>query len=246
MLVRFDFFNLDLSTVVRPIEDILTCRHTPGFLLGIFSRGAKSIVMQISFVMLLFSDQISGRGKTFQGGAPCPYGRKPALHLQSTFSSKNFKFTICSLDVHYMFTIRTLYVHYMYTICSLYVHYMFTICTLYVHYMFTICTQNVHHINTTCSLYVHYMFTICSLYISQHFLNLIFSQHFHEKVSSYEKRKTSLIEDAPIFGRFHEQFSQFQLKCFCITILFQKKYTVRNDGSIYSVPRACLLGSKKQ
>ena len=40
----------------------------PGFLLGIFSGEAKSIVMQISFVMLLFSDQISGRGKSFQGG----------------------------------------------------------------------------------------------------------------------------------------------------------------------------------
>ena len=39
-----------------------------------FGGGAKSIVMQISFVMLLFSDQISGRGKSFQvgGAAPCP------------------------------------------------------------------------------------------------------------------------------------------------------------------------------
>ena len=56
----------------------------PGFLLGIFSGGAKSIVMQISIVILLFSDQISGRGKSFQGGkrpqegAPLPpCGRKP-------------------------------------------------------------------------------------------------------------------------------------------------------------------------
>ena len=32
-----------------------------------FFRGAKSILMQISFVMLLFSDQISGKGKSFQG-----------------------------------------------------------------------------------------------------------------------------------------------------------------------------------
>ena len=44
-----------------------------------FQGGAKSIVMQISIVMLLFSDQISGRGTSFQGGqtasgggAPCP------------------------------------------------------------------------------------------------------------------------------------------------------------------------------
>ena len=40
--------------------------------------GAKSIVMQICFVMLLFSDQISGRGKSFQGGRPC--GRKPGIN----------------------------------------------------------------------------------------------------------------------------------------------------------------------
>ena len=46
------------------------CQGKSGFLLGIFSGGAKSNVMQISIVMLLFSvsDQISGRGKSFQGG----------------------------------------------------------------------------------------------------------------------------------------------------------------------------------
>ena len=33
--------------------------------------------MQISIVMLLFSDQISGRGKSFQGGK-LPQGRPPA------------------------------------------------------------------------------------------------------------------------------------------------------------------------
>ena len=47
---------------------------TTGFLLGIFSGGAESIVMQISFVMLLFSDQISGRGKSFLGGTNCLRG----------------------------------------------------------------------------------------------------------------------------------------------------------------------------
>ena len=41
-----------------------------GFLLGIFFRGAKSIVI------LLFSDQISGRGKSFQGGK-LPQGALP-------------------------------------------------------------------------------------------------------------------------------------------------------------------------
>ena len=62
-----------------------------GFLLGIFFRGAKSIVMQISSVMLLFSDQISGRGKSFQGGklpqggAPCP---SPVEESQKVLISK--------------------------------------------------------------------------------------------------------------------------------------------------------------
>ena len=35
--------------------------------------------MQISFVMLLFSDQISGRGKSFHGGQTASGGRSPAL-----------------------------------------------------------------------------------------------------------------------------------------------------------------------
>ena len=75
-----------------------------GFLLGIFFRGggegAKSIAIQISFVMLLFSDQISGKDRSFQGeqttsgGALCPPLWKEArgsegkvlihLHLKQT------------------------------------------------------------------------------------------------------------------------------------------------------------------
>ena len=57
------------------------------FFLEFFSGGEKSIVMQISSVMLLFSDQNSGRGKSFQGGKlpqgvpPC--GRKPATVLNT-------------------------------------------------------------------------------------------------------------------------------------------------------------------
>ena len=52
-----------------------------------FFQGGKSIVMQISFVMLLFSDQISGGGKSLQGqtasgGVPLPpCGRKPRYRL---------------------------------------------------------------------------------------------------------------------------------------------------------------------
>ena len=49
-----------------------------GFLPGIFFSGAKSIVMQISFVMLiflLFSDQISGGTKVSEGvGGKLPQG----------------------------------------------------------------------------------------------------------------------------------------------------------------------------
>ena len=56
------FSSLIFLTVYLPVSKIST---RTGFLLGIFFRGAKSIVMQISFVMLLFSDQISGRGKRF-------------------------------------------------------------------------------------------------------------------------------------------------------------------------------------
>ena len=62
-----------------------------GFLLGIFFGAAKSIVLQISFVMLLFSDQISGRGKSFQGGLPQgghplpPCGRKPVRAYKKPF-----------------------------------------------------------------------------------------------------------------------------------------------------------------
>ena len=94
---------------------ISSVKSETGFLLGIFSGGAKSIVMQISIVILLFLDQISGRGESFQGGqtasgggAPCPpCGRKPGnmytwveielktygeiiLGLRNTKISKNF------------------------------------------------------------------------------------------------------------------------------------------------------------
>ena len=54
--------------------------HYTGFLLGIFFRG-EFIVIQISFVMLLFADQISGRGKSVQGGAPCPPPWKKASYI---------------------------------------------------------------------------------------------------------------------------------------------------------------------
>ena len=61
-----------------------------------FFQGAKSIVMQISFVMLLFLDQISGRGKSFQGGQTAsgghplpPCGRKP--ENESEFFKNSFE-----------------------------------------------------------------------------------------------------------------------------------------------------------
>ena len=49
--------------------------YNTGFLPGFFQAEAKSIVMQISFVMLiflLFSDRISGGGKLPQVGRPLP------------------------------------------------------------------------------------------------------------------------------------------------------------------------------
>ena len=52
-----------------------------GFLFGIFSGLAKSIIMQIPFVMLLFSNQISRRGKNFQGGK-VPQGVPPVEESQ--------------------------------------------------------------------------------------------------------------------------------------------------------------------
>ena len=64
-----------------------------------FFQGVKSIVMQISFVMLLFSDQISGGAKVsmgancLRGGAPlwkkaslCPCERSRQNHLEHTTS----------------------------------------------------------------------------------------------------------------------------------------------------------------
>ena len=71
-----------------------------GFLLGIFSRGAKSIVMQISFVILLFSDQISGRGKSFQG-ANCLREHPPAPPVEESQHSTNTsatRFKPCSTE----------------------------------------------------------------------------------------------------------------------------------------------------
>ena len=65
------------------------------FFLEFFSGGTKSIVM------LLFSDQISRRGKSFQGGKlpqgapPAPCGRKPELQLlDETISLPEPKFLI--------------------------------------------------------------------------------------------------------------------------------------------------------
>ena len=68
-------FMLDIYTQLRS-----------GFLPGIFSGEAKSIVMQISFVMLiflLFSDQISGGGaKVSEGWANCLRGCPPVEETQ--------------------------------------------------------------------------------------------------------------------------------------------------------------------
>ena len=74
-----NFLDLYCYGLCSHLEQIGFINITAGFLLGIFFKGgAKSVVMQISFFMLLFSNQVSGRGKSFQEGqtasrgAPCP------------------------------------------------------------------------------------------------------------------------------------------------------------------------------
>ena len=57
-----------------------------------FFHGGKSIVMQISIVILLFLDQISGRGKSFQGAAYCLRGAPPAPLVEESQSV----YCICS------------------------------------------------------------------------------------------------------------------------------------------------------
>ena len=44
--------------------------------------------MQISFVMLAFSDQISGRGKDFQGEQTASGGRPPVEESQCSFEGR--------------------------------------------------------------------------------------------------------------------------------------------------------------
>ena len=48
---------------------------------------------------------------------------------------------------------------------------------------------------------------------------------------SYEGRKTSLTEDAPLFLKISRVFLKFQRKCSCTTIVFRKNYTATNDNS---------------
>ena len=61
-----------------------------GLLLAFFQeffQGAKSVVMQISFVMiifLLFLDQISGEGKSLRGGQTASGGASSALPVEES------------------------------------------------------------------------------------------------------------------------------------------------------------------
>ena len=66
----------------------------PGFLPGIFEGGTKSIVMQISFVMLiflLFWNQISGGEVSEGGGANYLGGAPPMEESQIPCAPKDFK-----------------------------------------------------------------------------------------------------------------------------------------------------------
>ena len=84
---------------IRSTFTLATCRT--GFLPGILFRGAKSIVMQISFVMLiflLFSDQISG-GKSPRG-VNCPPPVEESQHKTNDFNTYTIIVfnTYCYLD----------------------------------------------------------------------------------------------------------------------------------------------------
>ena len=74
-----------------------------GFLLGIFFRGGKFIVMQISFVVLLFSDQISGRGKRFQGGKLPQGGRLPVPPSVEESQEKIYRYGTVSFVYVFVF-----------------------------------------------------------------------------------------------------------------------------------------------
>ena len=79
--IYWAFHNYSADSLFSPIY-----QGKASFISWLSSRNffwGESIVMQISIVILLFSDQISGRGESFQGGggklsqgAP-PCGRKP-------------------------------------------------------------------------------------------------------------------------------------------------------------------------
>ena len=77
--IYWAFHNYSTDSLFSPILVYIKGKLVsyPGFLLGIFSEGTKSIVMQISIVILLFSDQISGRCDSFQGDK-LPQGAPPA------------------------------------------------------------------------------------------------------------------------------------------------------------------------
>ena len=64
--------------------------------------GAKSIVTQISFVMLLFSDQISGGGKSLQAGGQTASGEAPPVEGSQRivpFCYFTFQFIVVKPDV---------------------------------------------------------------------------------------------------------------------------------------------------
>ena len=71
---------LRASDIVSPLAALAVLRPVDWLSSREFFRGAKSIVMQIYFVMLtflLFSDQISGEQKSLRGGANCLRGGAP-------------------------------------------------------------------------------------------------------------------------------------------------------------------------
>ena len=64
-----------------------------------FFQGGKSIVMQISIVMPLFSDQISGRGTSFRGGK-LSQGAPPLWKKASCHVNKELLTSPCQVQSH--------------------------------------------------------------------------------------------------------------------------------------------------
>ena len=80
-----DIIKTDVYLLSEGLLTNFFCTETipSGFLPGIFFRG-EYIVMQISFVMLLFWEPNFREGQSLQGGANCLRGVPPCLPVEES------------------------------------------------------------------------------------------------------------------------------------------------------------------